>query len=353
MEAKTQIVYTNWDPCNDVEMLGLQRMPFKEWVSNKSGIYLYAIDYRYNFNSKELKFANYDNVYILLDDTLEAYSYRSFKKVYNLVRQYKLENRVIYATGHLDGNREYENWLAYNDKIYNVYVMNNWYWRHRDWTIDCGNEVSVDKTKLYCCMQNRGREHRQATTIYLHQQNLLNDGIVSANFNLNLDCNLYNADLTTQKDFTDKILPLVVDIGGTGDKCYPNDLNPKIYNDTLINLVSETFYHEKTNNHVSEMFITEKTYKAFTAYQIPVIIGPKGIVEKLRSYGFDMFDDIIDHSYDNMEDSDRLFAAIDNLKTLQKRDIKWFSDKTKQRRIKNKELYLAGVNIDEKVTTCL
>lgn len=71
MEAKTQIVYTNWDPCNNVEMLGLQRMPFKKWTKVQDGIYLYAIDFRYRFNAEELKFAQKNNkVFVLLDDSL-------------------------------------------------------------------------------------------------------------------------------------------------------------------------------------------------------------------------------------------------------------------------------------------
>ena len=59
-------------------MLGLTRMPFNQWIKSQDGIYLYAIDYRYRFNVKELDFAKlYSNVHILLDDTLEGFSYSS------------------------------------------------------------------------------------------------------------------------------------------------------------------------------------------------------------------------------------------------------------------------------------
>jgi hypothetical protein len=48
--------------------------------------------------------------------------------------------------------------------------------------------------------------------------------------------------------------------------------------------------------------LTEKTVKAFALGQIPMILGPRGQVEKTRQQGFDLFDDLIDHGYDNEPD---------------------------------------------------
>lgn len=355
MENSNQIVYTNWDPCNDIGMLGLTRMPFNQWIKSQDGIYLYAIDYRYRFNVKELDFAKlYSNVHILLDDTLEGFSYSSFKKVQLLVLEHKLQNKVVYATGHLDGELEYKTWLRGTPPNFNVYTMNSWYWRYRDWLVDCGNDVTIDKTIWYCCLQNRPRAHRQVTTVYLDYLNLLDHGIVSANINDVVpgrpELFSHWPSLKSQALLTQTKMPLCVDIPGTSDKCTPNDLNPQIYNTTLINLVSETFYMEKGNNIISEMFLTEKTYKAFAAYQIPIIIGPKGTVERLRSYGFDMFDDIIDHSYDHENGDIRLFLAIDNLKRIvYNSSIEELNQSTKNRRIKNKQLYINGIDIDNPV----
>jgi hypothetical protein len=46
------------------------------------------------------------------------------------------------------------------------------------------------------------------------------------------------------------------------------------------------------------LFFTEKTGKAFLMSQLPIFIAAPGYVNALRSIGFDVFDDIIDHSYD-------------------------------------------------------
>ena len=46
------------------------------------------------------------------------------------------------------------------------------------------------------------------------------------------------------------------------------------------------------------IFFTEKTAKAFLMNQIPLLIAAPGMVQTLRDLEFDMFDDIVDHSYD-------------------------------------------------------
>ena len=61
------------------------------------------------------------------------------------------------------------------------------------------------------------------------------------------------------------------------------------------------------------MFITEKTFKPIIANQVFIIIGPRGILKKLRSLGFKTFDKFFDESYDDLPDSIRLFKAIDTL----------------------------------------
>ena len=45
-------------------------------------------------------------------------------------------------------------------------------------------------------------------------------------------------------------------------------------------------------------FVTEKSYKALSWYQFPLWHAVPYFVEKIRQQGFDVFDDIIDHSYD-------------------------------------------------------
>lgn len=57
--------------------------------------------------------------------------------------------------------------------------------------------------------------------------------------------------------------------------------------------------------------MTEKTFQAIMAGHPILLIGIKSSISHLRDHGFDMFDDILDHSYDELDDCpervDRLF----------------------------------------------
>lgn len=63
--------------------------------------------------------------------------------------------------------------------------------------------------------------------------------------------------------------------------------------------------------------VTEKVFHAFLALHPIIIVGNTGTVEYLRNQGFDMFDDLIDHSYDKITDInariDRLFSDNINI----------------------------------------
>jgi hypothetical protein len=78
-----------------------------------------------------------------------------------------------------------------------------------------------------------------------------------------------------------------------------------LYDHAWINIVTETQYTE------SPGIISEKTIFALLSRQIPIIIGYRGMVEHCRQLGFDMFDDIVDHSYDNEDDMYRWQHALE------------------------------------------
>jgi hypothetical protein len=62
---------------------------------------------------------------------------------------------------------------------------------------------------------------------------------------------------------------------------------------SLLSIVNETNDFSNTNVQLSE-----KSFKVFAWHQIPIFSASPKQVETIRNIGFDMFDDIIDHSYD-------------------------------------------------------
>ena len=84
----------------------------------------------------------------------------------------------------------------------------------------------------------------------------------------------------------------------------------------FINVVTESSSQtDKESWH--EIFITEKSLKAFLYRQLPIFWAVPGTVQLLRDMGFDLYDDVIDHSYDTIQDSDiRLDTVINEIKRM-------------------------------------
>jgi hypothetical protein len=62
--------------------------------------------------------------------------------------------------------------------------------------------------------------------------------------------------------------------------------------------------------------LTEKTFKPIALGMPFVIVGTRGSLEYLRSYGFRTFGDIWDESYDSADDSVRIERIAELLKSL-------------------------------------
>jgi hypothetical protein len=77
-----------------------------------------------------------------------------------------------------------------------------------------------------------------------------------------------------------------------------------VYGAAQINIVTETMYDDAPG------IVTEKTQMAFAAEQVPIVIGHRGIVQDCRELGFDMFDDLVDNSYDMLPNDVRVEEAL-------------------------------------------
>lgn len=117
------------------------------------------------------------------------------------------------------------------------------------------------------------------------------------------------------------------------------------YNHSYINLVTETFFIEENSIH-----ITEKSFIPFNFYQIPIFIAPAGHVKSLREkYNFDLFDDLIDHGYDDEIDNNKRFHLIVNqIIKLSKMgtEIKEYFIKNENRFHHNKNILSSYININ-------
>lgn len=80
-----------------------------------------------------------------------------------------------------------------------------------------------------------------------------------------------------------------------------------LFTSTIVEVVMETTWYNKG------VFVSEKFLHSVYGLNFPIIIGNPSTVEYLRHNGFDMFDDVIDHSYDLESDPLlRIMKAIEN-----------------------------------------
>lgn len=101
-----------------------------------------------------------------------------------------------------------------------------------------------------------------------------------------------------------------------------------VYQRSQINIVTETDYAARPG------VICEKTLYAFITKQIPIVIGHPGAVQDCRNLGFDMFDDLVNTTYDWLPNETRVETALALNKefVLEQRDLTQY-----QQRLQNNQ----------------
>jgi hypothetical protein len=108
------------------------------------------------------------------------------------------------------------------------------------------------------------------------------------------------------------------------------------YKKSFVNLVTETSIEDN-------LFISEKTWKPIASGQFFIIAGPKGIIKYLRETGIDVYDDIVDHSYDTIADwRIRMDAVLQSVNKLINQDLNMLFAQTSARRKQNVEHFFSG-----------
>jgi hypothetical protein len=199
-------------------------------------------------------------------------------------------------------------------------------------------DIMYDKKFIFLCQNRQPHFHRVAFLTQLKNINLLENDIID--WSLVIDYNTYNNNINQIKSI--KHLEGYVDIKNnklikdyvsitknkklsyyeTGvdwfdkveDYTQIQHLTIDSYKNSYINIVTES----KFNFTENDIHITEKTFKPFYYFQIPIFLAAYNHVKMLRKeYDFYLFDDLIDHSYDNeINDIKRFHMVIDEIKRL-------------------------------------
>lgn len=241
-------------------------------------------------------------------------------------------------------------------------------------------EKNFDSNQHFLTLNNRAAPSRIALISYLLGNNLEQYGVITVSqmitnqvnqFDDYLDIINWHFNLTHTSTIKPKLelgfqkLKKYKYIGDQTDNFqrvnisadnFENYIKP-LYLNSFVEIVTETYYEEPS------LLLTEKTLQCILGCNFPIIIGSYGSIDYMEKLGFDVFHDVIDHSYDKIiSPVDRLFAAIDlNYRILS--DSKWAKDawiRCQGRFLKNvefskKNMYTVTYNrvIDQFKASCI
>jgi len=200
------------------------------------------------------------------------------------------------------------------------------------------------RDKLLISLCRRPTWFRVALTEELIRRCLISNSIVSCGSDTESEFDCWK-ELFASSDLRDQF-PLLVD--GLVSRSQETSSNEIGFSRAFVNVVNETSHDPWENqntrlqvycdtspgavlpsglHHWHRLFVTEKTIKAVAMRQIPIFNTVQYHVRLLRALGLDLFDDIIDHSYDEIADPvQRIQAVADQIEKLYKRGAKYFKN---------------------------
>jgi hypothetical protein len=184
----------------------------------------------------------------------------------------------------------------------------------------------LNRTKKYTCFARliNGREHRLLLIQELYRLGLLEKGVITCGSgNTDKELDEYKSNTLLDREFQ-KLLPIRIE-NKLANRYESSNFNLENIELSQFNLILESSYEhfssEETNLRYchgwTRLFFTEKSAKCINSFQIPIWVAPKGFVQQMRELKFDVFDDIVNHSYDNIENPEfRLKAVANEVKRL-------------------------------------
>jgi hypothetical protein len=322
-------------------ILTLNRQPHDEWYFNlfnelaimlpndSDAIYLWALD----STMDQLKEINFKTRIVLLfiTDNLQLREY-----------DVKSQIRTVHAQTLLDIAKQYpattfiiSNELVYLDR--EIWADNIHLICHGGMQIEQDRycklspvtEKNFDSTEIYICLNHTVKHSRTTTVSYLLGSEFETTGHITFNYpKLTLDtwfdsCNwVFNNTTRRARRTIDAGYDLLKsgqgiyyttpDLKSVYEKTHNQNSENfeqflrKLYTNSFVEIVTETGFPEPA------IILTEKYINSVFGCNFPILIAGYGTVEHLRTVGFDVFDDVVNHSYDSIVDPiERLITAID------------------------------------------
>lgn len=187
--------------------------------------------------------------------------------------------------------------------------------------------------KTFLCLNRRWRPHRPSLVALLHVKNLLEQGHVSLEPNVDgvnwhnyfdriLELNMINDfvyhALLSNKNKIQQLPSLNLDapLKDNGDLPALQSFDRSYYDRTMFSVITETLYYSDENFGKS-IFITEKTYKAIANMHPFILLSAPNSLGALKNRGYKTFSPIINEDYDTEQnDATRLLMVVTEIERL-------------------------------------
>ena len=159
-------------------------------------------------------------------------------------------------------------------------------------------QLPTTSESRFVCLMNNHREHRDHTLLNLHHRKLMYQGNV-----------VYHQRTFDVPGLLEQ--ELFADTREKDNETYKGHItDTPLYNDVMIELVSEAFVDNL-------IFITEKAIRPMSVGIPAIYVAGYQYVQALRDCGFKMYDNVINHDYDNEPDDwIRISLAVKELKAI-------------------------------------
>ena len=185
---------------------------------------------------------------------------------------------------------------------------------------------------LYLCYNNKSRYHRCQLMDNLSKNDLLDNGLISWRMDINHENQKYDF-----KYWNETLLN--VDL--------KNDEKSLSYEWEKEILYTNSFLTIVTESSDDFLFVTEKTFKAILLEQPFVCLGYMTQNHILQEYGFELYDEIIDYTFDNKPNlKERIDGVINNLLNLKNKNLNDLNNLIKDKIKRNKKRALEIIEKD-------
>lgn len=248
--------------------------------------------------------------YIYMENLQEReINHENFEEINNKLLRYNLT--LIFALSFYKkqsswyNRKELSNIKFFDSPLYFLNFLVYKHYENKNYNIDnVSKSISGNyKSSLFINLNNKPHDFRCEMMDTLSKYDLLSYG----NYSWLMDGDVYDYEF---KYFDNKYKKLTIDSKQEGWSWYWHDIT---YGNPLINLVTES------DDDI--IGISEKTCKPLLVGQPFITYSYKGFHKTLEEFGFELYDEIFDYSFDSKETrTERILGICENLDKLKNKD---------------------------------